>query len=675
MRPAYYIAALAVLSVVLGGIHQTGQDVNFDQLNYHFYSAYAFLHDRMAIDAAPAGTLHSYFNPLPYLPFYWLVQHLPPRRAIFILGAWHGLNLWLVLLIAWQVTARMQGTWRFVACAGAVAISAASPMALLEWATSFADITTSLLVLGGVSAMIAARSGGKARSAALPVVAGAGLVGLAIGLKLTNAIYAPGILACCLIGMPDWRARLRALALAAVAGACGSLVSGGFWFYRLWRTFRSPVFPYYDGIFKSPDSGLGPRLHGVSFYDDRFPPHGIWQAIELPFRWITLNTTTCERGFVDIRFAVLLVLLIACVTRMAILGMAKIPSARDLPTAGKQLVAFFCVAFAVWEFQFGIQRYAVGLEFLAGPAIVVALLTVLPSEAGAIASLCIACVCLATVTVPDFGRIKARKSWYGIELPARLRSPGIVFLQDDALSFLVPSLPAESRVAGLISIDGLQAGAGNFADRQIRRSLAEGPAWPISVLLNAPLSLQTRALLGGYGLGGVGPCTVVPNHAAFVLACDLHRMAGTAATALTLHPGETLTFGASVKNAAAYASPVLLRSGWAVLGAGSELNLDVRLDGSFGLGPFAVSIGFSGEVGGREDASLVVRANGQPVGKSTTADLLRANTVQECVPASALDASRNLLIGLDYTAPPGSAPPRISLGLASLKVEQVARCP
>src|SRR5271166_1288080 len=82
-----------------------GQDVNFDQLNYHYYSAYAFLHDRLSIDAAPAGLIHSYFNPLPYLPFYLLERSLPPRVVVFLLGAWHGCNVGLVLLIAWSTTA------------------------------------------------------------------------------------------------------------------------------------------------------------------------------------------------------------------------------------------------------------------------------------------------------------------------------------------------------------------------------------------------------------------------------------------------------------------------------------------------------------------------------------------------------------------------------------------
>ncbi len=666
----WVLGALAAVAMIAGGIHQTGQDVNFDQLNYHFYSAYAFLHGRLAIDAAPAGTIHSYFNPLPYVPFYWLVQHLPPRRAIFILGAWHGLNFWLALLITWQMTAGVRLRWRLPMCAGAVGISAASPMALLEWATSFADITTSLCVLGGVAALLAATPEGASRHTSVWQYMGAGLVGVAVGLKLTNAIYVPGVLACCLVGETGWPARLRASARAAAGGAAGVLLSGGFWFVRMWSSFRNPVFPYYDQVFRSPEIGPGARLHGVSFYDDRFLPHGIWQAIALPFRWVMLNTTTCELGFVDIRFAIL-VLLAGAIIVLVAAGRIPAPS-----TAARKLYAFIFMSLAVWAYQFGIQRYLVGLEFLVSPAIVAGLLELLPAWGVAAGALCIAGVSLATMVSPDFGRIKARESWYGVHLPVMLRTPGIVFLQRDALSYIVPFLPEESRVIGLSPLDALRSGTGTFADRLIRSVLAAQPGWPVTVLLNdEPLTPAARKTLGSYGLGEAGACSKVPTHEGIVTACNLHRTAGTIPTALTLHPGEDLGFGTAMTGTAALLAGFHPDSGWGVVGTGDTPRLDVRLDPAFGAGPFGLSIDFADTTAGQPDASLLVIADGQVVGARATQELRRTKSVEACVPAAALDGTRTLVVALDYRGATASPAPHLSVGIAGFRVTDVSMCP
>lgn len=42
---------------------QKGLDINWDVQNYHYYNAWAHLHDRYSIDLAPAG-MQSFFNPL-----------------------------------------------------------------------------------------------------------------------------------------------------------------------------------------------------------------------------------------------------------------------------------------------------------------------------------------------------------------------------------------------------------------------------------------------------------------------------------------------------------------------------------------------------------------------------------------------------------------------------------
>ncbi|HXZ52080.1 MAG TPA: hypothetical protein VEH51_08770, partial [Burkholderiales bacterium] len=46
-----------------------GKDLNWDQLNYHYYVAYAFLSGRLDQDFF-AASVQSYLNPIGYVPFY-----------------------------------------------------------------------------------------------------------------------------------------------------------------------------------------------------------------------------------------------------------------------------------------------------------------------------------------------------------------------------------------------------------------------------------------------------------------------------------------------------------------------------------------------------------------------------------------------------------------------------
>ena len=83
-------------SVILG--QENGSDLRY----YHYYVAYAFLHHRVGFDYAPAQ-LQSYLNPLLFVPFYFLANHLPPVVTGFLMGAWHGLTFGLIFLLAQEL--------------------------------------------------------------------------------------------------------------------------------------------------------------------------------------------------------------------------------------------------------------------------------------------------------------------------------------------------------------------------------------------------------------------------------------------------------------------------------------------------------------------------------------------------------------------------------------------
>jgi hypothetical protein len=102
---------ILILSMLLSGILSIyfGKELCWDLANYHFYNPFALLHARSTVDYWPNSNVHQYINPTIDLLSYFLIQNFTPRMSEFILGAIHGINLWLLFLIANRF---LQGPYR-----------------------------------------------------------------------------------------------------------------------------------------------------------------------------------------------------------------------------------------------------------------------------------------------------------------------------------------------------------------------------------------------------------------------------------------------------------------------------------------------------------------------------------------------------------------------------------
>ena len=119
---------LAATAFILFGLYAAskGQDANWDQFNYHFYAGH-FLSGRIAQDIFPTG-YSSYLNHVSYIPFHWLVTHLSPRSAGFVLGGLHGLNLAALYLVCRLFVVGSQPLVRIGLALTACLTGSASPM-------------------------------------------------------------------------------------------------------------------------------------------------------------------------------------------------------------------------------------------------------------------------------------------------------------------------------------------------------------------------------------------------------------------------------------------------------------------------------------------------------------------------------------------------------------------
>jgi len=144
---AIVILAFGCTSILLG------QDRGWDFLNYHWYDAYAFLHNRLGFDVAVAHHA-TYYNPLIHLPFYWLADTGSVRLALFYTGALHGLNILPLYLLARSALTAEDNRW--LASALALTGMFGSTVVSMIGNTSY-DMVLSAPVFGGLAVLIIKR--------------------------------------------------------------------------------------------------------------------------------------------------------------------------------------------------------------------------------------------------------------------------------------------------------------------------------------------------------------------------------------------------------------------------------------------------------------------------------------------------------------------------------------
>jgi hypothetical protein len=454
--------AITLGAMLAGAIYTwiAGEDANWDWQNYHEYNVWAVLKGRYDTDALPAG-FQTYFNPAVYFPVYALRHLLPLPTGFMIIGAVHGLNL---ALVYWLTRVLLQNATTLNAVAASILIAAFGPMTLSEVGTSFSDILTALPILAGFTLILSADGSHRLRY----ILAGL-LLGAAVGLKLTNVVFALAAAAAVLLSARP----LVAMICLGLGGALGGFATGGAWSLMLWREMGNPIFPLFNGVFQSKE--LAPN----NIMDMQFLPKGFWDALAYPFYWLAGDNRSSEYPFRDARFAVAMLLMLAGIG-VRVAKRTAIFTRRDL-----QFFVIFAVSYAAWLRLFSIQRYAIVLELLCGPLIVLLLVRVLAGLSAKTSNAVIAAVAVAIALWSQPGDWW-RRPWsdpYQPKISARLGPAATYFLLDKPLAYVAPLLPPGSRFYQIADIALPVMPDGTF-DRRIRAGLADplpGGMWELHI--------------------------------------------------------------------------------------------------------------------------------------------------------------------------------------------------
>lgn len=455
-----------------------GQSNNWDLRNYHWYDGWAWLHDRHRVDLA-AAQAQTWFNPLLPACVYLLLSSLKPWLGTFVLGALQGLNLLPLHRIARQLLPERR---TLVLLTVVVGVTGATQRG--ELGASFGDNLVSLPLLGAL-ALLVAPSISLRRSVAAGV-----LLGVAVGLKLTAAPVAAGII-CAGLWLFLRRGQLQRQGLALVGFAAAAfLIVNGPWMWQLWRDYGNPLFPMFGALFG------GEFAAPVELRDTRWLPRDALQWLLYPLSWADQPRRVSELWFLDLRVPLWF---LAMLSLPLWWRRARAQSERPQTLALVTLVTVLIYLF--WLVLFGYYRYLVVLEMLAPLLIAVALLA-LPRSSG-IVFVCgvLAVIGLAT-RAPRWGRLTSyADSYVSVQLPpsALQRDALVVFADHEPLAFLAPSFPPGTRFARILG-NVVGPPIPEWAlDRTARARIRahRGPLLLLAVRLDDPLlpeALQRHAL-------------------------------------------------------------------------------------------------------------------------------------------------------------------------------------
>ncbi len=436
----------------------------FDVANYHYYNPFALLSGRFGYDIVPAS-INGFFNPLPDIPFYFLVQRFNDYPAVFyaVQGLWFGFLLFAFFKIATLFfnVKTIEG----IACALlSTALAATGQITWFQAGSSTNEIQAAVFVLAALYILLKMVKQPQGQKTLWFGISGL-IMGLMLGMKptvITACIAAGGALICC-------RGRLKRpvlyVVVFAAAGLVGYLITNGWWMYKLYEMYQNPFFPFLNGVFESP------YFDDFNYSDRRFiPPLSL--APICPYIALFSQYCNAEGNLLDPRFPIyytfalgIMVWLLVKPRRLKMLYYAEQP--------WFMLAVFLLGYYLLWMALFSIQHYFVVLEML-GALLMVKVLSLYRPQTFIKTILYwtpVAILCGVLLTNPynnvPFGSRKEKQKIIEVE-DIRLPSDTLLKLYNLPLAGLIPSLAQNNnfRAVGYEQhFDGIPMKGSDLAER------------------------------------------------------------------------------------------------------------------------------------------------------------------------------------------------------------------
>ncbi len=424
-----------------------GKDADWDFQNYHYYNPFALLNDRLHQDIA-VGHHATYYNPVPDLPLYGLIDLLSARELGWVLATIHGLNFTLLLWLGWYLFTALAPRPRLLLAAALALAGSLGGGALTELGGTSNDNLIGLFLLAGLLVLIRYQTQVFQASGGLVVVGLAGLlVGSAAGIKLVAVIYAVGFTMAFLFLPLPFRRRIHLILTFGLGEIAGLLLFAGPWMLILWRETGTPLFPYFNDLFQSP------LISPTSQRDLNFIPDSLVERLFFPFYFSFDSFKVAEFAFRDMHILIAFVL----IPLAALFTLVQRPASDSGWTSGlpgRYLMLGGGLSYLVWLALFCIYRYLIPLEMLA-PLLIAIAVGMLPfTERTRLITLAALLVIAQLLAYPDTQRRQAWGNHYlevGVP-PLATEVPRLVVMAGTSpLAYLIPHFPSRSH---FLRLDG-----------------------------------------------------------------------------------------------------------------------------------------------------------------------------------------------------------------------------
>jgi hypothetical protein len=389
------------------------------------------------------------------VPFYAMVHTgLSSFTISSIFALVHSVIFWLTFELALCVCPSNDRLPRLTFGICAIILAAVNPILIQQIGSTFADITTAELLLGGWLLLAqAVRAPTRAR-----VICAGLLLGVATALKPTNSVHAISAFALFIMFPLDLWGRLRQGIVCGLSAGAGFAIVAAPWSYSLYKMFGNPMFPLMNNVFRSPEFTTEPLRHF------RFIPFSLGEALWRPFAIVDpVRMVQEELSSPDLRYAVLVVLVFVLIVRWGWRRFSrrpKLPTAEGSIVSGRVLAALGCgfgVDWVMWLSASGNGRYFLPMACIAS-VLIVGLLLQLATRTNvrnyALAAIFgVQGVQLWMGAEFRWNEIPWQGPWLSVQVPDKLRNEPSLYLTEGAMSnsFIAAYL---AKGSGLINFTG-----------------------------------------------------------------------------------------------------------------------------------------------------------------------------------------------------------------------------
>ncbi len=493
--------------------YKRGKDVNFDQLNSHAALAFDFLNGHTYRDLPYGAGFGTGLPALWAVPWWIAASRIPDWQTGLLLVGW-AVPIIYCIRTTIRVLFRNFNSLVVIEAFGLIC-GLSSVSFLTELGTTFGNLPSGMFMLFSITMLFKELFAVESNSRFGALIAGS-LAGISVGLKWTNAVYLIASVVALLI-FP--KGRSIAARYVGVAGVVGGFISLP-WVIPAWKNYGSPLYPWYNNIFRS--KFFAP----IPIRDGRW---GLSSLDLLSFPWSLGNGTksTGEVMAADCRLLLLGFGIVLSAGLVAVRGPRRELVARIRRSVGTNqpllfLTTLTMVSYVLWGSMFGVQRYFLIGEILVG---IVALgfwskvLGVVFSEKLTVVRLAIVPLFLvSSVNVPNFGHLPwSGKTWYTVDAPGLdQKSIDAVLFENTRIAYLSFIFRPEASRIGLSAVEN----PGYRLERRVRRRIGQSKHL-VAVFLSEKAVMNTS--LSRLNLRLVTPCGVIRTGIEPVNWCRVER--------------------------------------------------------------------------------------------------------------------------------------------------------